>query len=702
MRDISSLFSPKSIAIYGASLVTGTSGARAIKHLQEGGYTHPIIPINPKHAGETHFGMRWYESAKAWGDPIDQALILVRAEIVPAVLEDCAKGGIRSVSILAGGFAESGPEGQRLQDRVIAFAKREGMTVLGPNCLGYANIAEGIIATGAGIFEAVRPKSGPFAVISQSGAVAGDILALAHFRGLGCGLWVSTGNEIDVRISDAIRFASDSDGIKVILMYLETVRDLDGFKAALAYAQQRGVRIVTVRPGKTAEGAKAVASHTGALVSEDVLFNALFQRYGVVCVDSLTELLDVGHASIFVGTSNPSITFATSSGGTAALTADAAALYGVRMASMSSDTQKKLRELAPHCSAQNPVDIGAINEKPEVIYPFLSTIVEDGDVNCLVMNHSTMHWLERGRVIADVLVKLATRFEDKLIIFVGLLPSELADLMRDNGVMLFEDPVQLMRAIGRLSPHRPTGVDSQTPLIRMETGPGRESLDEDKALDVLETAIGVPAVPRRIVTSADELRSASQSIRFPMVAKALISGLIHKTEAGAVKMNIRSYDELEVAWRELSLLCQSRNQPVRMIVEEQIIDPVSEILISGTVDPGLGPFVTVGVGGTLTELCADVVVRCAPVSEPEAAEMLTELRGWRYLAVHRNGRVGNKQELVNAIVAVSNAVANGERLGVGQLREIEINPFILRSNGSCAVDAVITTDVVVTIEHALP
>jgi len=700
-RALSSVFAPRSIAICGASREAGSLGNRAVTHLRAGRYRGRIVPINPRYAGQVLDGLQWYGAVGDCPDPIDHAVLLVKSQLAPGVLAACAAAGVGSASILAGGFAETGAAGRERQSAIAAIIARTGMPLLGPNCLGFVNVAERVFASPGSVFQSIWPESGPLAIISQSGAVAGDILAQARFQGVETSLWISTGNEVDITVADCIGYACGIDAVSVIAVYLESIRDIAVFRAAARQARAMGKTILALHPGRTEAARRAVQSHTAAMVTADALYDAVFDQLGIGRVDSIRDMIDVVRAAIHLRPGPGGLAIASSSGGSGALSTDAAASKRLPLACISASGQARLRALIPNAATGNPIDItGVTNENPEILEPFLSTILREPDVGLLVMIHgSGMLWLDRARRIATVLTGLARTFGANRLVFVGSTPKEARDILEVAGVAVFDDPVALIRAMGCL-PALFTGSAAPAAEVAVEGEEAPETaaatpplLPEDEALDFLEARCGVPTVPRAVVSHATALHAAAGSLRFPLAMKAVIPGLAHKTESDALRLNLAGPADIDAAWAHLSALSARAGAPARILVEEMIGDAVAELLLSAFIDPLLGPFVTVGAGGTLTELLADVATAPAPLSGAEAAAMLRRLKGWPRLRRDRRGRRGNEAELVAAIVSLGAAIATHPDAAPGRrpIQEIEINPFLLRPEHSLAVDAIVRT-----------
>ena len=696
LSDLRKVFEPTSIAVCGASPTLGGHGQRTTNHLRAGGFSGAIIPINPKYAGQQIDNMTYYGRLTDYPGHIDHAILLVRAAGIPSLVEECVRAGVSSASILAGGFAEVGHAGRKLQEAVERLTRGTSLRVLGPNCLGFANASAGTWASPGTVFETVRLSRGPVAIITQSGSVGADILSRVEGAGLGVEFWVSTGNELDLSLADGIAYASTLPRVRVIAVYLETINDVVGFQRSARMAAQAGKRIIVIHPGRTSSGMAAVRSHTASLITSDTLYDAIFRQLGVIRTDSLREMTDVVRVAAVLPHRPPRLMILSSSGGIGALAADTAVLAGIPLVQMSAAGQRRLRELVPYCSPRNPIDItGAIAENPDLLGSFLSVVMEESGVELVVMVHGPgMLWPERARPLAEILIRTAERYGRERLLFVGSGPVAIMKTLTDAGIGVFDDAVPLVQAIGRATSSTPRPERPRVDRAAKPTPRDISLLDEDKALDLLE-AHGIATIRRIIVTGERELAGAAQKIGLPLAAKAILPGVTHKTELGAVKVGLRTLSDLRAAFDELATVCTRQGYAPKVLIERMVTDPVSELLLSASVDSLLGPFVVVGAGGTLTEVLNDVAVMPAPVTVQQAERMVRSLRGSRRLLESRDGRKAEVREIALAIVALSRMIGrpvrnetNGDH-SAWIVREIEINPFIARPEGSCAVDAVV-------------
>lgn len=693
------VFTPKVVGVCGASARAGSMGLRCVTHLQEAGFEGTIVPVNPRY--DEVAGVACHPSVAAYGGAIDHAMIAAPAGVVPELVADCAANGVASVSILSGGFAETGEAGRAIEESVAATARKAGMRVLGPNCLGFGNPTIGVCASPASVFESITLTAGPLGVLSQSGAIAADILVWARRADLGVGFWVSTGNEVDLSLADGIWHCVDDESISTLAIYLEGVRNVDQLEMSLRAANAAGKSVVLVRSGKTDAGVRAVNAHTGSLVTSARLYDALFDELGVAQVTSLREMVETARVATHIrpaDTDGPSarhaesITIVSSSGGNGAMTVDAAVSAGATLSSLSESTRKKLLEMIPISSPVNPIDItGMTNERPELLEGYIGAILDDPGSGIVVFIHGAgMLWNDRGQVIAATFASLAERYGSDRIMMVATVRPSAAEILGKAGIPVFEDAVALVEAIGHLQVARVRVPSSRTP----ETGSPRSSpahveenaLDEDQALDLLDHW-GIPTVPRRLACSEGEAVDAAREVGLPVVAKLILPGVIHKTELGLVRVGLATESAVREAWKELSAVAADRGRAARVLIERQVSEVSGEFLVSAFSDPVLGPFVAVGAGGTLTELIDDVAFVRAPVDADQVLALVKQLRVGERLATHSSSGAADLGSIAHIVELVSGSLVSGES-GLRPLM-VEINPVLVTPEGACAVDAVV-------------
>ncbi|WP_426954340.1 acetate--CoA ligase family protein [Muricoccus radiodurans] len=690
---LDAILTPRSIAIIGASQDETKVGGRPVELLRRHGFPGTIYPVNPR-AAEVQ-GLRAYPSVAALPEAPDLAIIAVAAEATPDALDACAAKGVRGAVIFSSGFAELGEAGQALQARLRETARRSGMRVLGPNCLGAVSIAERSIATFSIVLESSLPQAGPLGIASQSGNIGSYTALLARERGAGVSRFLTTGNECDVDIADAIAWLARDGATKVILCVLETCRHAPRLVAALEEARAAGKPVIALKIGASEAGQAAAASHTGALAGSDAVFDAVLRRAGAVRVQGVEQLLDLGHAAAVLGDRLPKSRRAmllTASGGFGVLMADAASAAGLSLPMPSEATQARILAAVPYASPRNPIDATAqMSSRPEILETVLSAVLEDEDCDALLILLSASLYLPRLRgVYMPTLRRLRERHPDKIVMLAVHGPQDAIAELNAMGYPVADGvgPSTLAlaglcnlaaaRSLPPLPPAPPPAAPLDPDTIRTEAG-AKAAL----------AATGVPVLPERVVASAAEAAEAATGMGFPVVLKILSPDLPHKTEVGGVVLDLP--DAAAVAEAHDAMLARVRAAAPAARIEGVLVSPMvrggTEMILGTKRDPVFGPVVLVGLGGIFAEVIGDVAVRPAPVDEAEAAAMLRSLKAFPVLDGARGRPKADLPAAAHAIAALSRFAAQH----AATVAEIDINPLLLRpeGQGAVALDALI-------------
>ncbi|TSH88834.1 acetate--CoA ligase family protein [Verticiella sediminum] len=687
---LDSFFAPRSIAIVGASDTPTKIGGIPLTYQLSYGFDGAIYPINPTR--DTVQGQRAWPSLRAVGEPIDLAIFAIPAQQVEAALEDAIAAGVRNVVLFSAGYAEVDDAGRQAQERLAARARAADIRFIGPNCLGFINIARNAYATFAPAVAAGRVAHGDIAVVSQSGAFGIYAYALARARGLGLSYWATTGNEADIQVADCIEWLAKDPGTRVILLYLEGCRDGARLRRALAAARTANKPVVAVKVGRTAAGASAAASHTASLAGDDAVYDAVFREYGVWRTHTIEDFFNVGYAlSVAPRPTNPSVGVLTVSGGVGALMADDASLAGLELTPMPEHTQQWLREKVPFAAPVNPVDITAqVTAQPELLDETAYRMLDEGGYGSLLIflaagGLSDTMWPRNEALAAS----LRERFPDRTVVFVTLFSPERKARLQALGVLAYDDPSTAIRAVAALQAlGRPRSEASAAPAA---AGPvtlpaGSAPLTELQALALLEEA-GVPTVPARAARTADEAVAAAQAVGWPVVLKVLSPDIAHKSDVGGVRLNLRDEQALRAA--HAAMLDDVRAGAPHAHLEGVLVAPMVgggiECILGTQLDPVFGPVVMFGLGGVDVELQKDFALRLAPVSEDEARAMMRELRSYPLLTGYRGRPPADLDALARAISRLSTLAADG----AAQIASIDVNPFIARPGDALALDALV-------------
>lgn len=691
---LDAILRPRSIAIIGASQDATKIGGRPVQLLQRFGFPGAIWPVNPR-AAEVQ-GLPAFASPAALPEAPDLAIIAVAAEHATAALEECAARGTRAAVVFSSGFAELGAEGEAAQAALGAIAARTGMRILGPNCLGAVSVAERSIATFSIVLEGALPPAGPLGIASQSGNLGSYTMLLARERGIGVSRFLTTGNECDVDIADAIAWLAQDETTKVVLAVLETCRDAPRLVRALELARDAGKPVVVLKIGATAAGQAAAASHTGALAGNDAVFDAVFVRTGAVRVRSVEALLDLGHAAAVCGGALPRgrrTMLLTASGGFGVLLADAATAVGLELPAPESATQQRILSVVPFASPRNPVDATAqMGARPEVLVEILAAILDDPNCDALLLQLAASLYVPRLRgVFLPALKAMREKHPEKLLMLSVHGPANAVAELTALGMPVV-DGVDASTATlaglcalaeARRTPTPPTVALS--PAAPLEAAALRTEAAAKRAL----AEAGVPVLPERVAQDAAEAAAAAAELGFPVVLKIVSPDLPHKTEVGGVVLDLG--DAEAVAAAHDAMLARIRIAAPDARIEGVLVSPMLrggvELILGSKRDPVFGPVVLVGLGGIFAEIMQDVAIRPAPVDEPEALAMLRGLRAFPLLDGARGRPKADIAAAARAVAALSCFAAQQ----AATIAEVDINPLLVRpeGQGAVALDALI-------------
>ena len=705
-EGLDALMQPRSIAIIGASQDATKIGGRPVDLLRRYGYAGKIYPVNPKAALVQ--GLQAYASVDALPEAPDLAIIAVDAEKAPEAVEQCAARGVRSVVVFSSGFAELGEKGRAMQDRLQAAARRTGMRLLGPNCLGAVSIPERAIATFSIVIEHSMPAAGLLGIVSQSGNLGSYTMRMASDRGAGISRFMTTGNECDIDIADGIAWLARDPATKVILCCFEACRDAGRLIAALTEARDAGKPVIALKVGTSEAGLAAAASHTGAMAGSDAVFDALLARYGAVRVRSIEELIDLGHAASILLPDRlpkgPRLGIVTASGGFGVLLADAAQAVGLSLPELSEATQRTILELVPFASARNPVDATAqMSSRPDMLQKILSAVVADDRCDAVVLPLPfSLHMPRLRSVYMETLRYIRAQYPDRpVILCVEGPPDALAELhsLGYPTIASFDGCCAVVAALMRLEVAAKAPREAGQPTIAKAAPLAADAFRHELGAKRALADAGIPVLAERLVTTADAAARAASEIGYPVVLKIASPDLPHKTEVGGVAIGLRS--EAEVRQAHAAMLASVGAKAPGAVIDGVIVAPMvqglSELILGSRVDPVFGPVVMVGLGGIFAEIVQDTAVQMAPVSETQATAMLKSLKAFAVLDGARGRRRTDLVAAARAIAALSRfAVAHADTVS-----EIDINPLLLKAEGEGAValDALLVPHAGQTTHH---
>ena len=687
-------FEPRAVAVIGASRQRGTIGGEILHNLLSYGFKGPVYPVNP--AATEIQNVKSYPMIEAVPGPVDLAVIVVPAERVIEVANGCARKGVKALVVISAGFSETGNEGKARQAELVSACRGAGMRLIGPNCMGIANTNPSVLLDAT--FAPGIPPAGRVGFSSQSGALGLAIMEFASSLGLGISTFVSVGNKADISGNDLLRYWESDDDTDVILLYLESFGNPKKF-SEIARRVGRKKPIAVVKSGRSAAGARATSSHTGALIAaSDVTVDALFRQAGVVRTDTLAELFDV--ASLLSNQPLPKgrrVGIITNAGGPAILCADACEARGLEVPVLTDNSQARLREFLPAgASVGNPVDM--IASAPAEHYRKAIEIVgTDENVDSLIVIF-TPPLVTRADHVAKSIVEVAQQLDQNkplLSVFLSAheAPKELQTETRRIPSYAFPETAAI--ALARATRYRQW-------RDRRETYPSRfNDIRTDEAAAVIAAALargdgwltpdevakicscyGLPLIEQRVVPDVEAAAAAAAEIGGEIALKAIAPGLVHKTEAGAVRLHLDGAEAVHAAAREMSeRLGLQGHSPTGFVVQQMARQGV-EMLVGVVHDPQFGPVVACGAGGVQVELLKDVSVRLTPLSNEDASEMIRELKTYPLLKGFRGSVPGDVAALENGLLRVSAMVED-----LPQIAELDCNPFVVHESGATILDA---------------
>jgi acyl-CoA synthetase (NDP forming) len=689
--DVLRAFNPASIAVIGASSRPGALSWWPVHLLATNGYTGKVFPINPTR--EEIEGLRCYRSIAAVPGPVDLALIALNAEKTFEAVRDCAAAGVPTVVLPTQGFGETSAAGAAIQRSIAEFAREHGMRIIGPNTDGIANLATGAIASIQPLFETgIEP--GPVGLATQSGATASSLVLRLKQAGIGCKLYASAGNEVDLGLVDYLSVMIQDPDIRILLSFVETLRRPAQFLEVASLAAELGKPIVLIKVGRSEGGARRAAAHTGALAGSDQLYEAMFRSCGVIRVSELSEMVAVAKLFLSRGApSTPGVGIISVSGGQAGALADKASEMGLPVPALSRDADEQLSAVLKFGKGFNPCDLtGEIATNPALAAGAYESFDSEPAIGTVIYarKHLTANaGVTAGRMLGE---RASLPEATPLAIYAmdGTVWGKEADIYKSAAIPVFDNLHDLYTAVDRLSRwsasrRKARRCDPPTPKSGHAYRGVVPELDAKRML----IDAGVPLVAERFAADRDAAVAAAAAIGYPVVLKVVSERIAHKTEAGGVALDLRDAKAVAEAFDRLRANARTYlvgGECDGVIVQEQIVG-ATEVILGIKVDPALGPFIVVGLGGIFTELLQDVSVRPAPVDPETAREMIRELRGAKLFDGFRGASPRDVQACVEAIVHFSVFAAEQR----SWLAEADLNPLLVleENRGVRAVDVLL-------------
>jgi len=705
-RSLDPIFSPRTVAVVGASRKRDSIGFALIHNLIASEFNGAIFPINP-HADVVH-SLKCYPSLAAVPDPVDLALIAVPKALVPGVVEEALAGGVRGLVVITAGFAETGAEGAVLERRIRESVRSAGVRMIGPNCMGVINTDPGVRLNAT--FAPTPARAGSIGFVSQSGALGVAVLNVAADSGIGLTQFASMGNKADVSGNDLLEYWEDDPRTRVIAMYLESFGNPRRF-TEIAKRVGRKKPILVVKSGRTLEGARAASSHTGALAGADVTVSAILDHCGVIRANTIEELFDV--ALVLNRCPLPSgsrIAVLTNAGGPGIMATDACVNLGLKMADLGATTRRALAAfLPPEASLANPVDMIA-SATPDHYRRSLEVILDDPGVDMVMVINVTPLVSRPMDILESVSAALRERDEAsprKPVLAVMMATEEFYEEARQSPdhPPVFRFPEAAARAFARLAQYgawRRRPEDLPVPTFEVDHGAisrilarvGEGYLPQEDALRVLDL-LGVPTAGWHFLPhgappggpgsgrgtgrdggrdsgrDSEDLLGAARKIGYPVVLKADVPGLVHKSEARAVVVGLEDDEALREAFDRMAADLAAAGLVPRGYLLQEMAAGGHEVIFGISTDPRFGPLMMFGLGGKYVEVFGDVRFGVTPLAPQEAEDMIQGIRGSKLLSGVRGEAAADLGILTEVLLRLAQLAQRHP-----EIRELDINPFL--------------------------
>lgn len=679
--------SPTSIAIIGASDKEGSIGRAITSNIMKG-YKGTIYPISPTR--DTVFDKKAYKTVLDVSEQIDLAVIITKNTIVPTVLEECGKKGIKGAIVITAGFKEVDEGGAKLEQQLKEIAKKYNIKVIGPNCLGVMNLAPKTMMNST--FLKITPKSGEIALVSQSGAICAALVEDASAQGIGFSAVVSMGNKADMNEIDVLEMLADHEQTKVIVMYLEDMGDGQKFlKICKNITKNLKKPVLVLKSGRSPEGAKAAMSHTGALMGSDEIYEALLKQSGAIRVDTMGELFD--YATAFSKQPLPldgDLVIVSNAGGPAIISTDACSKLGIKMAKIDDIRPKIDAVIPPWGSSRNPVDIvgdADYNRFNNV----LENVLSHKNVGTVIAMCTPSATLDYNK-LAEVIVSMSKKYKKTILASLMGLDEGIKNrqIMAEGGVPYYtyaEAAIQTLKAMLRFvewikSPEgkivtfkvNTNKVKKIFDKVKQER---RQNLLEEEGQEILR-AYGLPLPQSALAKTEQEAVKIAKKIGYPVVLKIASPQIIHKSDAGGVKVNIQNDKDTCSAFKEIIKNAKkyNKNAVIKGVLVVEMVKGGKEMIIGSKQEPGFGPVLMLGMGGIYVEILKDVTFRLAPVTDKEAEDMIASIKTKKLLEGVRGEKPSDLAKLSECIQRLSQLVTD-----FTEIKELDMNPVLVMEKG---------------------
>ncbi len=700
IRNLTKMFNPKVVAIFGASARPGSVGHALMDNIIASGFDGIVYPINPKRTNV--LGVKTYTRIEDVPDQVDLAIIATPAATVPDLVEDCGIAGVPSVLLISAGFAEAGEEGKKLMDRIRKSIRKYKMSLIGPNCLGFIKPSIKFNAT----FATKMALPGKIAFISQSGALCTAILDWSIEQNVGFSHFVSIGSMMDISFHDLIDYFGTDSQTNSIVIYMESLIDARSFLSA-ARAFARNKPIIVLKAGKSSEGAQAAMSHTGSLAGNDFVFDAAFKRAGVIRVDSVDELFHMAH--ILAKQPKPSqnrLAIVTNAGGPGVLATDTLMEKGGKLAQLSPEIIEELnKHLSPHWSKSNPLDV--LGDAGPVQYAkALELCARDPHVDGILVI-LTPQAMTDPTAVARKLVEIAKTC-NKTVLASWMGATDIYEgqrILETNNIPVFQTPEDAVKSFVvmynysrnlKILHETPSQVPSQfqprkeenQKLIQQVFNDKRSVMTEYEAKQFLNN-YEIPVINHGIATSEEEAVQLAEEIGYPLVMKIASPDILHKTDVGGVILNIVDKEEAIKSYNKILKSAREKvpNADIKGIFVEQMTKRKYELIIGCKKDPIFGPTIVFGMGGVAVEIFKDTRVGLPPLNMALAMRIIEDTKIYKLIKGYRGMPGADIQAIQFLLYKFAYLLVD-----FPQISEIDINPFGVDERGGVVLDAKVILD----------
>lgn len=707
MKDLDPIFSPKSVAVIGASTTRGKVGHDIFVNILKGGFQGTLYPVNPK--AKAISSVRAYATVADLPEPPDLAMIILPPKPALKAVEEAVTKGVKGIVIVSAGFKEVGGEGLEIEKKIVALCREAGVRLVGPNCLGVINPAADVSLNAS--FSARMPKAGNVSFMSQSGALCTAVLDFATDREFGFSKFVSIGNKADVDEVDLLRYFHEDPHTEVIMIYVEELQRGQAFIKAAKEITGGDIHpkpILVIKSGRTSAGAQAAASHTGSLAGSEAVYDAIFAQSGIIRVDRIDELFDFATAFAYKNENalgklrrkvpmGNRVAIVTNAGGPGIVATDMTVVSGLELARFSEETVASLKSHLPAtANFHNPVDVIGDAAQDRYENALTAVIRDEGVDGALVI--LTPQSMTNAMGTAEAIVRIASRSHKPILCcFMGIIDvSTGVKYLQEHGVPVYRFPENAAKAFGALYRYSKW-------LNRQELAPYELKQNRQCGRKIIETCLsegksyigelegtqllacyGFDALPTELATTAEEAVKLADEMGYPVVMKIVSPQIIHKSDAGGVKVNLADAESVRQAFDQIVQSAKHFDPDARIdgVLVQKMAPKGQEVILGATRYPKFGHLLMFGSGGILVEVFKDVTFRLAPINRNSARFMVRGTKGFALLNGFRGTAKADVETVERLLVCLSDLVVDNP-----EIKELDINPLLVHSEGRGATVA---------------